>query len=113
MRCNRWKCEYYKSYLKAKRKKKAGIFFKILVAAVVVHGMICVSMSYILAWMERTQVVEGVSSTIITEIIAPIVVYGITKTIENIFSKNKLAFSEPIAESNCGKPAEREDNGYE
>ncbi len=53
-------------------------------------------MSYVLAWMEHSQVVEGVSSTIITEIVAPIIVYGATKTIENIFEKNRLKFSEPI-----------------
>lgn len=91
------KCKYYRSYLKTKRKKKpSGRFFKWLVSLVVVHGMICVSMSYVLAWMEHTQVVEGVSSTIITEIVAPIMVYGLTKTIENIFEKNRLKFSEPI-----------------
>ena len=91
------KCTYYKNYLKAKRKKKpGGRFFKWLVSLVVLHGMVCVSMSYILAWMEHSQVVEGVSSTIITEIVASIVVYGATKTIENIFEKNRLKFSEPI-----------------
>lgn len=91
------KCSYYKSYLLLKnRKKPGGRFFKWLISLVVLHGMACVSMSYALAWMEHTQVVEGVSSTIITEIVAPIVVYGATKTIENIFEKNKLKFSEPI-----------------
>lgn len=91
------KCIYHKNYLKEKRRKKiGGRFFKWLVSLVVLHGMICVSMSYVLAWMEHTQVVEGVSSTIITEIVAPIVVYGATKTIENVFEKNRLKFSEPI-----------------
>ena len=91
------KCSHYKFYLASKRKRKiGGRFFKLLVSLVVLHGMICVSMSYALAWMEHTQVVEGVSSTIITEIVAPIVVYGFTKTIENVFEKNKLKFSEPI-----------------
>ena len=92
-------CRYRKGYLsyrKKERKRKAGLFFKLIVSAVVIHGMICVTMSYILAWMERTQVVEGVSSTIITEIIAPVIVYGFTKTVENIFSKNRLSFSEPL-----------------
>ncbi len=90
-------CSYYGAYLKGKRKKKSGgRFFKLLVSAVVLHGAACVSMSYALAWMEHTQVVEGVSSTIITEIVAPIVVYGFTKTVENIFEKNRLKFSEPI-----------------
>lgn len=90
-------CRHYRASVKAGRKKKTGgHFFKWLVSAVVLHGMVCVSMSYALAWMEHTQVVEGVSSTIITEIVAPIVIYGFTKTIENIFEKNRLKFSEPI-----------------
>lgn len=71
--------------------------------------MICVSMSYILAWMEHTQVVESVSSTIITEIVAPIVIYGATKTIENIFEKNKLRFSEPIDRVAPVQPVEMEE----
>lgn len=77
-------------------KKGKGFFFKALVSMVIVHGMICVSMSYALAWQEHTQVVEGVSSTIITEIVAPILIYGFTKTVENIFQKNRLSFSVPI-----------------
>lgn len=95
------KCNYYKKAAKyymlaSKKRKKGGFFFKGLVSVVILHGMACVSMSYALAWMEHTQVVEGVSSTIITEIVAPIIIYGFTKTVENIFQKNRLAFSEPI-----------------
>ena len=78
------------------KKKQGGLFFKVLISAVVLHGIVCVSMSYVLAWLDRVQVVESVSQTIVTEIIAPVIVYGLTKTIENIFSKNKLSFSEPI-----------------
>lgn len=90
-------CYYYRAYLKTiRRKRTGGLFFKWLVSVVILHGMVCVSMSYVLAWKEHTQVVEGVSSTIITEIVAPIVVYGFTKTVENIFQKNRLKFSEPI-----------------
>lgn len=66
-------------------------------------------MSYILAWMEHTQVVESVSSTIITEIVAPIVVYGFTKTVENIFEKNRLKFSEPIDKAASEQPIEMEE----
>lgn len=101
------KCHYYKTYLKSKRLQKVrGRFFKLLVSVVVVHGMICVSMSYVLAWCEHTQVVEGVSSTIITEIVAPIVVYGFTKTIENVFEKNRMKFSEPINQVDAVAPVQ-------
>ena len=88
------RCRYFRRAVK--KKKAGGLFFKVLIGLVVGHGMVCVSMSYALAWMEHTQVVEGVSSTIITEIVAPIIVYGFTKTVENIFQKNELTFSTPI-----------------
>ena len=102
------KCRYFKRAVK--KKKAGGLFFKALVGLVVGHGMVCVSMSYALAWMEHTQVVEGVSSTIITEIVAPVIVYGFTKTIENIFQKNKLKFSEPIAESRLSAKEKAEES---
>lgn len=102
------KCRHYREYLRAKRKKRTGgFFFKLLVSLVILHGTICVSMSYALAWKEHTQVLEGVSSTIIAETIAPIVVYGFTKTVENIFEKNRLRFSEPI-ENNKVAPVQPE-----
>ena len=71
------------------------MFFKWFIAAVEFHGLICVTMSYILAFMERTSIAEQLSSAVISEIIAPVVVLGATKTIENIFEKNVLAFSTP------------------
>ena len=63
--------------------------------------------------MEHTQVVESVSSTIITEIVAPIVIYGATKTIENIFEKNKLRFSEPIDRVAPVQPVEMEEESWQ
>lgn len=81
---------------KKQKRQRSGWFFKLLIFLVVLHGMGCVSMSYALAWRDHLNIVETVSSTIISQIIAPVIVYGATKTIENIFEKNKLAFSEPI-----------------
>ena len=40
---------------------------------------------------------ETVSSTMVSEIIAPIVTYGITKTVENVFEKNYFSFSSPVS----------------
>lgn len=115
IRCDdRRECRYFKGYYAYRRKermKKAGRFFKWLTGIVVSHGMICVSMSYILAWTEHTQVVEAVSTTIVTEIIAPIIVYGTTKTIENIFQKNRLSFSVPLEAENNEKTEESEGLG--
>lgn len=63
--------------------------------AVLAHGMILTSCSYVLSWIGMDPVVD-VSSTIVKEIVAPLVVYLGTNTIMNIFEKNKLSFSVPI-----------------
>lgn len=79
-----------------KKKKRKGLFFKFLVATIVLHGLACVTFSYYLAWSDKTNVVEAVSVAVITEIVAPLVTYAISKTVENIFEKNNLSFSSPI-----------------
>lgn len=82
---------------KRKRKKKVSLntYAKLITTAVVAHGMILTSCSYILAYMGMDPVVD-VSSTIVKEIVAPLVVYLGTNTIMNIFEKNKLSFSVPL-----------------
>lgn len=54
-----------------------------------------VTMSYVLAWFEKDTVVD-VSTTLITEIVAPLCLYMGTNCIMNIFEKNKLSFSTPL-----------------
>ena len=68
---------------------------KVATTAVLAHGMILTSCSYVLSWIGMDPVVD-VSSTIVKEIVAPLVVYLGTNTIMNIFEKNKLSFSVPI-----------------
>lgn len=63
-------------------------FMKILVVIVITHGLICISLSYVLAFMGYSEVVESLSSTMVTEVIAPVTIYGITKTIENVSKYN-------------------------
>lgn len=63
-------------------------FMKILVVIVVAHGLICISLSYVLAFLGFQEVVESLSSTMVTEVIAPVTIYGITKTIENVSKYN-------------------------
>lgn len=74
-----------------KNKKRARLldsFMKILTFIVVAHGLIMVTMSYILAFMDKIQIAESLSQTVVTEIIAPVTIYGITKTIENVSKYN-------------------------
>lgn len=63
-------------------------FMKILVFIVVVHGLVCISLSYVLAFMGYAEVVESLSSTMVSEVVAPVTIYGITKTIENVSKYN-------------------------
>lgn len=70
-------------------------FVKAATTAVLVHGLVMVTMSYVLAWFEKDTVVD-VSTTLITEIVAPLCLYMGTNCIMNIFEKNKLSFSTPI-----------------
>lgn len=78
-----------------KKKVSLNTYAKVATTAVLAHGMILTSCSYILAWIGMDPVVD-VSSTIVKEIVAPLVVYLGTNTIMNIFEKNKLSFSVPI-----------------
>lgn len=80
-----------------KKRKKVSLntFTKLITTAVVAHGMILTSCSYFLAYIGMDPVVD-VSSTIVKEIVAPLVVYLGTNTIMNIFEKNKLSFSVPL-----------------
>ena len=71
-----------------KLKKFVDSFMKILVVIVVFHGLICISLSYVLAFLGFQEVVESLSSTMVTEVIAPVTIYGITKTIENVSKYN-------------------------
>lgn len=81
---------------KAKKKKVSlDTYAKAATTAVLAHGMILTSCSYILAAIGMDPVVD-VSSTIVKEIVAPLVVYLGTNMIMNIFEKNKLSFSIPL-----------------
>lgn len=92
----------YRAKYKDKNKKKSvskkikiDTYVKAATSMVLAHGIIMVTMSYVLAWFEKDAVVD-VSTTLITEIVAPLCLYIGTNCIMNIFEKNKLSFSTPI-----------------
>lgn len=77
------------------KKVSLDTYAKLVTTLVIVHGMILTSFSYVLAWRGLDPVVD-VSSTIVREIVAPLVVYLCTNMVMNIFEKNKLSFSVPL-----------------
>lgn len=79
---------------KMKKKVKLNTFPKVLVSIVVIHGLINVDLSYLLAFLGR-DTVSDVSVTLVTQVVAPIVTYLATNLIANIFEKNYLSFSLP------------------
>ncbi len=80
----------------ARRKKiRIDTYVKAATTMVLIHGLVMVTMSYVLAWFEKDAVVD-VSTTLITEIVAPLCLYMGTNCIMNIFEKNELSFSKPI-----------------
>ena len=78
-----------------RKRVKIDTYVKAATSIVLAHGLVMVTMSYVLAWFEKDAVVD-VSTTLITEIVAPLCLYMGTNCIMNIFEKNKLSFSEPI-----------------
>lgn len=77
---------------------KKPTYLKGLVFLIELHGITCVTISYVLAWQDKVSTNESLSATIVTEIVAPLITYAISKTVENIFEHNHLRFSEPIEE---------------
>lgn len=87
--------QYGEKQKKSGKKVKIDTYVKAATAIVIGHGLVMVTMSYVLAWFEKDAVVD-VSVTLITEIVAPLCLYLVTNCILNIFEKNKLSFSTPI-----------------
>ena len=77
--------------MRKNHKKKISIntFAKFIVCLVVLHGMILTTLSYILSFYGMDPVVD-VSSTIVREIVAPVLTYLASNTIMNIFEKNNF-----------------------
>ena len=90
-----------------KKKPRIDTFPKAILVLIVLHGIICVTASYILAFMGYTNTVENLSITIIGEIMAPVITYIIGNCFTNVFEKNKLSFSTPLSR------LEKEDEMYD
>ena len=81
--------------MKKSKQIKIDTFPKLITTTIIIHGMVTVTLSYVLAFMGKDTVAD-VSVAIIGEILAPICVYLVTNCIANIFEKNRLSFSLPL-----------------
>ena len=85
-----------------KRTVSLDTYAKLATTVVMAHGMILTTWSYVLASFDKDPVVD-VSTTIVREIVAPLIMYLATNTIMNIFEKNKMIFSVPIGSTIISK----------
>lgn len=88
-------------------KVSLNTYAKLATTVVIVHGMILTTLSYLLACFDKDPVVD-VSTTIVREIVAPLIMYLATNTIMNIFEKNKMSFSVPIGSTFISKDRNNE-----
>ena len=82
-------------------KVRINSFAKFITFIVVLHGMLCVTASYVIAYLDHNPV-ENLSVTIVTQIMAPTITYIISNLLMNVFEKNQLSFSTPIAAIESG-----------
>ncbi|MBR1523928.1 MAG: hypothetical protein IJ641_05690 [Lachnospiraceae bacterium] len=71
-----------------KRVRFFDSFSKVLVAVIVAHGLICVSVSYIYAALNIMEPLQSLSEVIEKEIVGPVAIYGLKAMIENVSKHN-------------------------
>lgn len=64
---------------------------KVLVWWFAVHSTVWVYLSYLLAVIGRADIAESLSKVIVTEIIAVLLLYIVSKTVENVFKYNDFS----------------------
>lgn len=78
------------------KKRKTITAIKLITYIVVGHGLLCITSSYIMAWCGVCDTLSSLSEVLAKEVVAPITIYGVTKTLENIFEKNISTFHKPL-----------------
>lgn len=64
---------------------------KVLVWWYAIHSTVWVYCSYILACMGSEDIAESLSKIVVTEIIAVLLLYIVSKTVENVFKYNDFS----------------------
>ena len=61
---------------------------KVIVWACVLNGFAWIWCSYILAWLDKVQIAETLSTAAVTEIIGAVLAYGLKSLVENLSKNN-------------------------
>ena len=72
---------------------------KVLVWWFAVHSTVWVYLTYILACLGGLEIAESLSKIIVTEIIAVLLLYIVSKTVENVFKYNDFGKKKPKNEN--------------
>lgn len=82
-----------------KHSKTRAKFYKCLLVIVEIYAMSLIGMSYYLAYLGHTELLENLSQTITKVIVYPFIAYTINRTIENYAEHNITQFHKPLSEA--------------
>ena len=72
----------------SKQNRKMMTTAKQIIWLLTINGILWVWCSYVLAWFDKIQIAESLSSNVCTVILGQTIGYLITKTVENVFRYN-------------------------
>ena len=70
-------------------KKRKPETMKLVIWVCVINGFAWVWCSYLLAWMDKTQIAESLSQVAVTEIIGVVLAYAVKSAVENLSKNNR------------------------
>ena len=79
--------------------KMFGRFSKIIVSITIIYSMILTTVSYIWSYLGKDPLVD-LSSTIVSTLVAPVITYLVTNTVQVCLEYNKTLFSTPLTALN-------------
>ena len=99
--------KWFKRTQEKRQRKARARFYKTLLILIECYAMLLIGMSYYLAYLGQTQVLEELSQTITKVIVYPFLAFTINRTVENLAEHNTSKFHTPLKE----EPYKEDDDG--
>ena len=90
--------KWFKRTKDIRHRKARARFYKTLLILIECYAMLLIGMSYYLAYLGQTQVLEELSQTITKVIVYPFLAFTINRTVENFAEHNISSFHKPLSE---------------